>query len=83
MDLALIIYLSTIAVSVPIVAVIIWHEQELTVKDLFQIVFVLAIPVLNLLIFSIAILKIDVQQNGPFSKLIQNFNKFLNIRLKK
>ncbi|WP_234110145.1 hypothetical protein [Chryseobacterium sp. R2A-55] len=83
METATNLYLFSIVLSLLIMVLIIYHEDEFTVKDLLSMILVMAIPILNVIIYALAIAMIDREINGPISKTIKFLNKFLNINLKK
>ena len=77
------IYLISIVISLAIMIFVIFHEKEITVKDLLIMLLVLVTPIVNIGVFGFAMIKFDLQANGPISKTITFFDKILKIKLKK
>lgn len=83
METLSIIYLISVAISLAIMIFVIFHEEEITVKDLLTMLLVLAIPIVNIIIYGFAFIKVDIEKDGPVSKAVKILDKLLKIKIKK
>lgn len=84
METLKIFYIASLMVSLSIMAFVIRKEKVITVKDFLIMIFILIIPIINISIFTFALIKYDLSRSESLIyKFLLFVNKVLSIKIKK